>query len=256
MSITEQHPAAVAASERHGVALGPDMSVTEAMATMRAMRRLKPDPVPRELLEKLVQAAIWAPSAGNLQNYGYVIVDDRATMKKCGDIWRRQQRFYSAAQEPMTPPHTTREAWTKVHDALRHQAAHFDETPALIAFTYDFNGPILKKMILGLRHTLAGCRAVGVADTLRMTPQLPRFFSTAGSASVYPGVENLLLAARAHGLAACLTTWHTMFEPEWRSALGLGRRAKIWALVPVGWPEGHFGPVVRRPVGETVTYTG
>lgn len=252
----EPHPAAVAAAERHGAVLGPDAPIMEVMATMRAMRRLKPDPVPRELLERIVEAASWAPSGGNLQSYGYVIVDDRETMRRCGDIWRRQQRFYSAAQEPLPPEHTTQEKWSRVHDALRHQAAHFDETPAFIAFTYSFTGPILGKMIRGIRHTLRGCAQIGVGGTLRMLPNLPRFLSTAETSSVYPGVENALLAARAYGLAACLTTWHTMYEPDWRRALGLPRGTKIFAIVPIGWPEGHFGPVVRRPVSELITYTG
>lgn len=252
----ELHPAAVAAAARHGVALGPDAPLVEVMSTMRAMRKLLPDPVPRELLEQLVEAATWAPSAGNSQNYGFVIVDDRETMARCGRIWRRQQRFYSRAQEPIVPQFTTREKWTKVHDALRHQAEHFDETPALIVFTYDFTGTMLTNMVKGLRHTLAGCAAVGPLGTLRMVPNLVRFFSTGEAASIYPGVENTLLAARAHGLAACLTTWHTIYEPEWRRALGLSRRTKIYAVVPVGWPAGHLGPVVRRSVADAIRYTG
>lgn len=252
----EVHPAAAAAAERHGVVVGPGAPLREVMSTMRAMRKLKPDPVPRQLLLELVEAATWAPSGGNTQEYGFVIVDDRETMAKCGEIWRRTQKFYSAAQEPLPPEHTTQEKWTKVHDALRHQAEHFDETPALVVFTYDFTGKVLARMIKGLRHTLAGCFAVGPWQTLKMLPNLPRFFRTGECASIYPSVENLLLAARANGLAACLTTWHTLYEPEWRKALGLSRRTKIYAIVPVGWPQGHFGPVVRRPVEDVVSFTG
>ncbi len=253
---TELPDAAVAAAERHRVVLGPDAPVMDVMRTMRAMRKLRPDPVPRELLEKLVEAATWAPSGGNTQEYGFVIVDDRATMARCGKLWRRTQRFYSGAQEPLPPEHTTQAKWTKVHDALRHQAEHFDETPALIVFTYDFTGKVLARMIKGLRHTIAGCLAVGPVGTLKMLPNLSRFFRTGEAASIYPAVENLLLAARAHGLAACITTWHTLYEPEWRRALGLSRGTKVYAIVPVGYPQGHFGPVARRPVKDVITYTG
>jgi nitroreductase len=248
--------AAIDAARAHDVPLGPQAPVMEVMATMRAMRRLRPDPVARKLLERLLEAASWAPTGGNSQTYGYVIVDDRATMQRCGEIWRRTQRFYSASQEPMPPPHTTKEKWRKLHDALRYQAAHFDETPALVIFTCDLSGELVSKLVTGLRHTLKGYAAIGLRDTLRSLPQTPRFLSTAESSSIYPGVENFLIAARAHGLAATLTTWHTMFEPEWRRTLGLGRRTKIYAVVPVGWPLGNFGPVVRRPVAERLRYTG
>ncbi len=63
------------------VPVGPDAPILEVMATMRAMRRLKPDPVPRSMLEQLVEAATWAPSGGNEQNYEFVVVDDRAVMR-------------------------------------------------------------------------------------------------------------------------------------------------------------------------------
>ncbi|HEX4106977.1 MAG TPA: nitroreductase family protein [Solirubrobacteraceae bacterium] len=218
-------PAAVAAAERHGVPLGPDAPVMEVM---RTMRRLRPDPVPRELLIELLDAATWAPTGGNSQTYGYLIVDDREAIHRCGELWRRHQRFYSASQEPLTPRFSTREKWRELHDTLRYQAERFDETPALVVFTCDLLETYLKAMLRVLAH-------------------LPRFMIQGESSSIYPGVENFLIAARAHGLAATLTTWHMLLEPDWRRARGLPRRTKIFAVVPVGWPAGHFGPVARRP---------
>jgi nitroreductase len=69
---------------------------------------------------------------------------------------------------------------------------------------------------------------------------------------VYPGVQNLLLAARAHGLAATLTTWHLALESEFKSVLGIPRNVHTFALVPVGWPRGNFGPVKRRQAAEVI----
>src|SRR5947207_12990940 len=68
--------------------------IFELMHTMRAMRRLKPDPVPRDLLEQLVAAATWAPSASNGQAYSYIIVTDRAQMARLAVLWSKIVDFY------------------------------------------------------------------------------------------------------------------------------------------------------------------
>ncbi|WP_205699657.1 nitroreductase family protein [Conexibacter sp. SYSU D00693] len=240
---------------RHGVPVGPDAPVMEVLATMRAMRKLRPDPVDRATLERLVEAATWGPSGGNTQEYAFTIVDDRETMHAVGEVWRRTCRYYTTAQRPLPPPSTTQEAWDKVMDSLEVLAANFDETPALVVASYDMSG-ILKRMLRGYGHTLRGARAIGPWQTLRMLRHIPRFMRTGEAASIYPGVQNLLLAARALGLGATLTTWHTLYEPDYRRALGLPRSTRIYAIVPVGHPRGHFGPVSRRPAREAIRYTG
>ena len=80
----------------------------------------------------------------------------------------------------------------------------------------------------------------------------PRSRDMAAAASVYPGVQNMLLTARALGLGATLTTWHLLVEPELKKVLGIPRDVQTFAVIPVGWPRGNFGPVVRRPVAERV----
>ena len=72
------------------------------------------------------------------------------------------------------------------------------------------------------------------------------------AASIYPAVQNLLLAARSLGLAATLTTWHLMAEGEVKRVLGIPRGVHTYALIPVGWPVGRFGPVSRKPVEEMI----
>ena len=76
--------------------------------------------------------------------------------------------------------------------------------------------------------------------------------SIVGGASIYPFVQNLLLAARALGLAANLTVWHFFAENEFKQVLGVPKQVTVYALVPVGWPAGRFGPVRRRPVADVV----
>lgn len=73
------------------------------------------------------------------------------------------------------------------------------------------------------------------------------------AASVYPGVQNLFLAARALGLGTTLTTVHKLKEPEVRAVLGIPEEVSTWALIPVGYPLGRWGEPARRPV-EEITY--
>ncbi len=74
----------------------------------------------------------------------------------------------------------------------------------------------------------------------------------AGASSSYPGAHNMLLAARALGLAANISIWHFLAENEFKRVLGVPKQVTIYALVPVGWPAGRFGAVRRRPVADVV----
>jgi nitroreductase len=71
--------------------------------------------------------------------------------------------------------------------------------------------------------------------------------------SIYPAVQNILLACRAYGLGACLTTLHLMYEEPIAHLLGLPDNAETMALIPVGWPAAKFGPVKRVPVAEVAS---
>jgi nitroreductase len=72
------------------------------------------------------------------------------------------------------------------------------------------------------------------------------------ASSVYPGVQNILLAARALGLGAVITIWHLLLEHEWKRELGIPKNVNTYAVIPVGWPRGKFGPVARRPAHEAI----
>jgi len=232
------------------VPVGADAPILSVMATMRAMRRLKPDPVPREVLEDIVRAATWAPSGSDAQHYAFVVVTDRAKMAELGDLWRDVVDTYAALMGRAVPAMVDgRHA--RMADALRYQAEHFDQTPVVIAACYrrsgigmsdllDLPGNVELVRALGatrLRHLLAGARAAG---------------GLAEASSIYPAVQNLLLAARAHGLGATLTVWHLFREADFRRVLGVPKDHGIYALVPMGYPMGRFGPVRRRPVGDVL----
>ena len=224
-------------------AIGPDAPIMEVMATMRAMRRLKPDPVPDELLDKLVEAATWAPSASNAQAYHWVVVTDRAQMARLAEAWRECVDEYLALMGTDTPARTAgAEAAAKLREALLYQRDHFAETPAVFVACYKGRqlGPRDPRRLLkiGPRRMVALARGGMRAGTL------------AEAASVYPAVQNLLLAARAHGLGANITSWHLMREDRFKEILGIPGNVGTYAVIPVGWPQGRFGPVRRRPVAE------
>jgi nitroreductase len=233
------------------VPVGPDAPVMEVMATMRAMRRLKPDPVPDELLEKLVEAATWAPSGGNVQGYSFVVVTDRAQMARLAELWRVVCDFYLASFATVGPEHMSEERFGRLRDALRFQRDHFHETPAVIVACYSL-GDWTARLRGQWRQFAAALRDLGRARTLRLLAGAAAFSGRSEAASVYPGVQNLLLAARAHGLGATLTTWHLALEPEFKAVLGIPRDVRTFAVIPVGWPRGNLGPVRRRPAAEVI----
>jgi nitroreductase len=221
------------------------------MSTMRAMRRLRPDPVPDELLEKLVEAATWAPSGGNVQAYSFVVVTDRDQMARLAELWRVCCDFYLASFATVRPERMSDERYERLREALRFQRDHFHETPAAIVACYDL-GAWTRRLRRQRRAFARGMRILGARRTGMLLGGMSRFADRSEAGSVYPGVQNLLLAARAHGLGATLTTWHLAMEPEFKAVLGIPRRIKTFALIPVGWPRGHLGPVVRRPAAEAI----
>ena len=191
----------------------------EIMRTTRSMRRLKPDPVPNELVRKILEAAVCAPSGGNMQRWRFLVLRDAGVKQAVGAYYRRAWDEIVApryrAGEPA--PGTSRERFLRMLDAAEHLAAHIHEAPVLIV-------PCLQ----------------GISPT-----------RTAGS-SIYPAVQNILLAARALGLGATLTTLHLNFEKEAEAALGLPADWHSYALIPIGYPLGNFGPVRRTALSDVV----
>jgi nitroreductase len=227
------------------VPVGADAPIMDVLASMRAMRRLRPDPVPKEVLEQLIAAATWGPTAGDGQLYSYVVVTDRAQMARLGVLWREVKTKYLTIVERMDPQAATTPAAAGALAAIDYQSEHFDETPALIAICYSHQPvPRNARVIASL------IRDLGLGFMLNAASK--RNILMAEASSCYPGAQNLLLAARALGLAANLTVWHMFEEQKFKQVLGVPKDATIYALIPVGWPAGNFGPVRRRPVSEVL----
>ncbi len=220
----------------------------DVMATMRAMRRLDDRPVAPELLNKLVQAASWAPVGGNRQDYRFIVITDRSQLVRLAPHWSKAMGFYLGALRPsLSPAEFPR--FERVVAAMGYQCEHFADIPALIVVCFQPSN-FWRRLVGRPRTALRELSALSWVDRLRVVGNLGRWAHRASAASVYPAVENLLLAARAHDLAATLTTWHSAFEQDFKAVLKIPRAVHIYAIVPVGYPLGHFGPVRRRPVEE------
>lgn len=243
----------VAATASRGTApsapIGPDAPVICVLATTRAMRRLAPDPVPEQLLRSVVEAATWAPSAANLQLVQFVVVTDRDKIARLAPLWERVVgdwlAIVAASGIDLADPASS----GKTLAAVEWQRDHFAEVPALIVVCEDTAATQQRsRSRIGTMTELS--RRVGPVRALRLARAFVKSSERSYGASIFPAVENLLIAARAYGLGANLTTWHLFAEAEFKAVLEIPALVKTYAIVPIGWPLGRFGRVNRRPVDE------
>lgn len=203
-----------------------EIGIYEAMSTLRAVRRLKPDPVPDAVLRRVLEAASWAPSGGNVQPWRVVVVRDAEKKARLGALYTERWSAYSTQHMAQLEgaPEALREKTRRMLGAGDHLAAHFAETPVVLVFAFN-------------------PKLMAITDA-----KLPRI-SVVGGASVYPAVHNALLACRAEGLGCVLTTLLCECEDAVRTLLGIPEPWGTAAVVPVGWPlRGGHGPISRRPV--------
>ena len=233
------------------VPIGPDAPVMSILATTRAMRRLAPDPVPDELLRAVVEAATWAPSAANLQLVQFVVITDHDKIARLAQLWTQVVgdwlAILAASGIDLADPASN----GKTLSSVEWQRDHFAEVPALIVVCEDTAAA--KQRSRGSVATMAELsRRVGPVRALRLARAFVRASERSYGASIFPAVENLLIAARALGLGATLTTWHLFAEAEFKAVLEIPGHVKTYAIVPIGWPLGRFGRVNRRPVDEVL----
>jgi nitroreductase len=174
-----------------------------------------------------------------------VVVDDREVMGRLAELWRRSATAYEAAMRDEAVERMGEEKALPLIRALEYQRDHFHETPAVIVPCYSRRTPVSAALQLA--------RGIGgPLDAARFAARGSRIAVLTEAASIYPAVQNLLLCARALGLGANITTWHMFLEHEWKRELGIPRDVHTYAVIPVGWPLGRFGPVTRRPAREAI----
>src|SRR3984893_14672805 len=200
--------------------------VFEIMHTTRAMRRLKPDPVPDALIHKILKAGQAAASGGNTQRWRFLVLKDPARKKAVQVYYKRAfdevvgPRYRSSPPPPGPAPGR----YKPQHAAVEYLTDHYHEAPVWIVACLEdgsVSGP-----------------------------------GRSAGASIYPAVQNMLLAARALGLGSTLTTRHITYEKEVDAAMGIPPGFHSYAILPIGYPMGRFGPVGRGPLSEVVHLDG
>jgi nitroreductase len=178
--------------------------------TQRAHRAFTDEPVPDELVERVLEAATFAPSAENTQPWVFVVVRDDASRSRIGELNR--QAWEGGGRE-FSRPRLSPEVFAKVEAGATGGIA---------------NAPVL---------------VVVCGDTSHCVEAVLE-------SSVWPAVQNLLLAAHALGLGSALTTITAVFGDELRSLLALPGHVRPLGVVPLGWPAKPLGPPRRAPVAE------
>lgn len=198
-----------------------ELGLFEAIHNMRAMRRLKTDPVPDELIRQILEAGIAAPNSGNTQKWRFLVVKDPGIKKAVQVFYKRafDDHVSESYQTRPIPPGSSPDKYARQHKAVAYLTDHFHEAP------------------------------VWIVPCLEHGDNTPK---RTDGASVYPAVQNMLLAARALGLGANLTTRALRYEKETEEALGLPKGVHSYAIIPIGWPLGKFGPTRRGDLEEIV----
>jgi nitroreductase len=188
------------------------MPLGEAIFSLRAMRRLKPDPISDNDLRDILQATIRAPNGGNQQPWHYLVVKDKALLAELGELYHEAW-------------------WAKRRDAGFHSR---EDLP---------------------RHYHPAMRladAIGDVPVLILVCAMAK--GAAAMGSVIPSVQNMLLAARALGIGGTITTLHPQVEERVHRLFGIPETVQIVYCIPLGYPEGRFGPNVRKPLTEVCSY--
>jgi 3-oxoacyl-[acyl-carrier protein] reductase len=192
-----------------GRGLGP--SFEEVVYSTRAMRRLRTDPVPPELLSQIVEAATMAPCGNHIQNWRFYVLTDRDRIEQLAGLWTKI--FDRVRDQTGDMPEALRQS-------CEYMIEHFAEVPAVIlAGAVDFPG-----------------RDANAVEAVTWY------------ASILPAVQNLMLAARARGLGTTLTTLPLAAHDALRIVGGVPEDVTLVACIPLGYPKGRFGRPPRQSV--------
>ena len=204
-----------------------EIGLFEAMYSMRAMRRLKPDPVPDSMIQQILSAATQAPSGQNTQRWAFLVI----TAPEGRDFFAQHYKHWLyTLMGDHGPAEDDHSKGARQMRAALHLADHMHEVPLIIL-------------------------ACGKRDWPFVVPEEERVgLAPPSYGSIYPAVQNLLLACRGLGLGASLTTMHQMFEAQLYEYFGIPADYGVVAAIPIGFPEGNFGPVSRHPVARKAHY--
>ena len=206
------------------------MELYDAMNSLRAIRRLRTDPIDSDVLQRIYQAATWAPTGGNVQPWRLITITDPVKKQALQDLYAQRWKDYSATYRERID-HLDDEAKARAERTLAagdHLASNLGQVPVIAVFCFN---PSL----------------MAITDAEQSRP------TVVGGGSVYPAVQNLLLACRSEGVGCVLTTLLCIDEPAVKDLLGMPEDWYTCAHVPMGYPVGGgYGPINRRPVAKMV----
>ena len=192
-----------------------EMPIGEAMFTQRAIRRLDPHrPISEAHLKIVLDAASKAPSGGNTQPARFLVVRNKERIREFGKLYH--EAWWAKRRDEY--------GWTSKEDI---PSGSVYEMPSRLA------------------------------DEIVDAPAIILALSAGGSRiahSVFPSVQNLLLAARALGIGSVLTTLHPQVMERVYSMFGIPREVELHGCIPLGYPRGRFGPTRRFPTSETTSW--
>jgi nitroreductase len=195
------------------------MELLEAMRTCRAIRRYRPDHVPDEVLRACLQAAVYAPTGSNQQKWRFCVLKSPAARQLLGETYKNGWADYASKMNLEKPEQQDTSRRARFTRSMFELVENFEHIPAYVLFCTE-RTPFMEELYTG--------------------------------ASIYPAMQNFILAARSHGLGTVVTTWYRLCEPELRRLVGIPDGWVVAALLPVGYPKGSHGPVRRRPLEESV----
>lgn len=197
-------------------------------SSMRAMRRLKPDPIPQSILNKVLEAGVQAPSGQNTQPWSFLVLQEAENKNWFAERYKAaiESRFAGM----MSMPTAKDTPMTRQVKAMQYQVNHMHEFPVLL-------------IVCGLRDW-----PFKVAEEDRVGLAPPNY------GAIYPCVQNILLACRSLSLGAALTTMHQVFEEELCNHFGIPDEYGVVVTIPIGYPMGQFGSVSRKPASEKTHY--
>jgi nitroreductase len=189
------------------------------MGTAVSMRWLKPDPVPDELVDRLLWAATRASNPGNVQPWDFVVVRDEGTRRDVAEIMTSKLGGIRQAASGALPVNPSQR---RMIQGARHLVEHLGDAPVIIFLcgnnVYPPDGPQEHMMY----------------------------------SAVFAAAQNLMVAARASGLGAAYTTFQLRSEDELKARLGIPAQTRICVTIPVGWPDRHYGALTRKPIEAVV----
>jgi nitroreductase len=198
-----------------------ETDLATVMRTARAVRRFRPDPVPPALLLECLEAATWAPSGSNEQAWRFCVLGSPEVRALLGPAYRRGWARTAAVYGIDRPVDGDDSRRARMLRTIFDLVDHFEDVPAYVLFC-------------AVQHD-----------------GFPPLFT---GASIYPALQNFLLAARARGLGGVITTWFTECETALRALVGVPDGWVLAALVPIGFPEGRPGRVRRAAVERVVCW--